>query len=319
VASVTGGTAKVAGAVLGGMITAALGWPRVFFVGVPVAAAAALIAPRTMPESRDQSSPPTLDVTGALGGTLGLASLVLAVTQVQAAGATAPVTLLAAGAAAALLGSFVLHEARTRAPMLRLGLLRTRALSAATMGIFASSGAYTAAVFLGSLYLQRVLGDSAFRAGLVFIPMAIAGVVAGTTAARLMHRRGWRPVAVTGLGLSIAGFLLLAAAPIDGSYLRDVLPAFPLLGLGISLTYVPLTLTAGDEVPADEKGLAYGVFESGTHIGGTVTLAVVAPAAAAPASLAPGRQAGLVIAAALAALGALALLTVTGRRAPARA
>jgi EmrB/QacA subfamily drug resistance transporter len=315
IASVSGGTAKVAGAVLGGIITAALGWPWVFLVAVPVAAAAALLAPRAIPESRDDDAPPRLDVPGAASVTLGLALLVFAVTEVQRAGATDAATVVPGLAASALLGAFVAHEARARAPLLRLGLLRVRALSAATLGIFANSGAYTATVFLGSLYLQRVLGQSAFAAGLAFIPMALAGMVAGTTASRLLQGGRWQLLGVAGLAQSMVGFLLLALAGPDADYVRDVLPAFLLLGVGVSLTYVSLTVTAGEDVPTGERGLAYGIFESGTHIGGTVTLAVVATAAAAPATLASGLRLGLVIAAALAALGGAAVLGVGRRRA----
>jgi EmrB/QacA subfamily drug resistance transporter len=309
VASVTGGAAKIAGAVLGGMITTVLGWPWVFFVAVPVSIAAVVVVPRAVPESGDDDAPRRLDVPGAVTVTLGLALLVLAITQVEQVGATDLLTLLSTGVAGVLLAAFVVHEAHTSAPLLRLGLLRVRALAAATLGIFANSGAYTAAVFLVSLYLQRVLDQSAFIAGVAFMPMAIAGLISGTTAAHLLRHGRWQAIGSSGLGLSIVGFALLAVTP-GGGYLSTILPATLLLGLGISLSYVALTSTAGEEVPAGEKGVAYGVFESGTHVGGTITLALVATAAAAPALLVDGLCVGFAIAAALAAMGAAAVLTL---------
>jgi MFS transporter len=271
-----------------------------------------VLAPHAVPESLDDDAPHGLDVAGATTGTLGLGLLVFAVTRVEHGGVAVAATMLPAAAAAALLVAFVAREARASAPLLRLGLLRSRTLTATTMGIFANSGAYTAAIFLGSLYLQRVLGHSALRAGLDFIPMAIAGAVAGTLAARLMRDGGWRHLAAGGLACSIARFVALATAPADRGYV-GVLPALLLLGVGISLAYVSLTATAGDDVRPGEKGLAYGVFQSATHIGGTITLALVATAAAAPATLATGLDAGMLLAAAVAALGALAVVAVGGR------
>jgi EmrB/QacA subfamily drug resistance transporter len=318
VATVVGNAAMIGGAVLGGVITTALGWPWVFFVGVPVAIAAALAAPRAVPESRDDEAPPGLDLAGAATATLGLTALVFAVTRAHGGGATLTSALPPAAAAIALLAAFVALEARVRAPLLRLEILRGRTLSAAALGIFANSGAFTAAVFLASLYLQRELGQSAVRAGLAFIPMALAGVVSGTLAARLMHGERWRYLAIAGLGCSIAGFVVLAATSASSGY-AGVLPALLLLGIGVSLAYVPLTATAGDDVRAGEKGLAYGVFESATHIGGTVTLALVATVAAGPASLADGLDAGLLVAAAVTGVGALGVLAIASRRVPAPA
>jgi EmrB/QacA subfamily drug resistance transporter len=315
VATVVGNASMIAGAVLGGLITTLLGWPWVFFVGVPIAVAAALAAPHAVPESRDDDAPRTLDVAGAATGTLGLALLVFAVTRVNGEGAAIADALVPGVAALALLAAFVAVEARVSAPLLRLALLRGRTLSAAAFGIFANSGAFTAAVFLASLYLQRELGHSAVRAGVDFVPMAIAGVIAGSLAARLMHDGRWPRLAVAGLACSIAGFLALAATSAHSGY-AGVLPALLLVGVGVSLAYVPLTASAGDDVRPGEKGLAYGVFESATHIGGTITLAIVATIAAAPASLATGLDAGLLVAAAVAGVGALAVLAVAARGEP---
>jgi sugar phosphate permease len=128
-----------------------------------------------------------------------------------------------------------------------------------------------------------------------------------------MHDGRWRHLASGGLACSIAGFVALASVSPASGYL-GTLPAMLLLGGGISLAYVPLTATAADDVRPGEKGLAYGVFESATHIGGTITLALVATAAATPATLSAGLDAGLLLAAVVAGLGALAVLAVAGRR-----
>jgi MFS family permease len=329
VASVAGSSGAVAGAVLGGVITATLGWPWVFLVCAPVAAAAAAAAPLALAESRDPRPPPSLDLPGAMLATLGLASLVLGMAQIERAGIEAATTMGLLALALALLGLFGAHQAHARMPLLRPGLFRVRTLTAAALGIFANSGIYTALIFLSSLYLQKVLGYSALEAGVALVPMAVASAVAGILTARLLGHVDWRRVAVGGLSALVAAALLLARAPGDGSYAVDLLPGLLLCGLAVTAVHVPLTARAGDEVPAGEKGIAYGVFESATHVGGVIVLALVATATAAVASpqradreghaeaLASGLQVAWIVVGVVALLGALAVLTVAGRH-PAR-
>ena len=327
-ASVAGSLGAVAGAVLGGVITATLGWPWVFFACVPVAVAAASLAPWAVPESRDPRPPPSLDLTGAALATLGLTLLVLGVTQIERAGPEAAITLLPLAVALVLLALFGAHQALARTPLLRPDIFRVRSLSAAALGIFANSGIYTALIFLSSLYLQQVLGYSAFEAGLALVPLAIASAVGGVLAARLLGRVHWRRLAGSGLCVLIPAALLLARAPGNGSYALDLLPGLVLFGLGVTVVHVPLTSRAGDDVPAGEKGIAYGVFETCTHVGGVVVLAIVATTTAAIAgarradgggsadALAFGLQVAWVVVGAVALVGAFAVL-VTAPRHPA--
>jgi MFS family permease len=325
VASVAGSSGAVAGAMLGGVITATLGWPWVFFVCVPLAAAAALLAPLAVPESRDLRPPPSLDLAGAALATLGLTLLVLGVTQIEREGLDAPSTLLPLAIALVLLAVFGAHLARAQTPLLRPGIFRVRSLSAAALGIFANSGIYTALIFLSSLYLQRVLGYSALEAGVGLVPMALASAVGGILTARLLGRVDWRLLAVGGLGVLVAGALLLARAPGDGSYPRDLLPGLLLFGLAVTAVHVPLTTRAGDDIPAGEKGIAYGIFETCTHVGGVVVLTIVATttaavAAARPAggggqdALASGLQVAWIVVGVVALLGAAAVLVAAPRR-----
>lgn len=329
VASVAGRSGAAAGALLGGVITATLGWPWVFLLCVPVAAAAAAAAPVALAESRDPRPPRSLDLTGAVRATLGLASLVLGMAQVERAGIEAATTLGLLALAVALLGLFGARQAHARLPLLRLGLFRIRSLTAAALGIFANSGIYTALIFLSSLYLQRVLGYPALEAGVALVPMAIASAVAGTLTARLLGHVDWRRLAVGGLSALVVAALLLARAPGDGSYAVDLLPGLLLFGLAVTAVHVPLSARAGDDVPAGEKGIAYGVFETSTHVGGVVVLTLVATTTAAVASplraegarhaeaLASGLQVAWIVVGVVALLGALAVLTVASRH-PAR-
>jgi MFS family permease len=310
IASIAGSVALVAGAIGGGAITATLGWRWVFFAGLPVAIAVALLAPGAVPESRDEHAPRSLDVTGGAAATAGLAALVLGINRGLPA-----VTLVALG----LLAGFVVREWRAARPLLRLGLFRIRTLTAAALGIFANAGVFTCMVFLTSLYLQRVLGHDAAGAGVALVPVAIVTSLSGFAAARALRRVPWPVVATGGLALCGLAALLLSVAGPGGSYWTTILPGLVLLSLGVSPTFVALTGAAGQDVPPNESGVAYGVFETFQRVGDTVMLAVVATAVAAAAGgsqasgpgLASGLQVGYRLLVPLAVAGIVAVVTLS--------
>jgi MFS family permease len=306
VASIAGSVALSVGAVGGGVITAALGWRWVFFVGLPVAIGAALVAPFAVPESRDERAPRSLDVTGAAVATAALAALVLGINRGQTG-----LTL----AALVLLAGFLLREWRAAEPLLRLGLFRIHTLTAAALGILASAGVFTCIIFLTSLYLQRVLGQGAAAAGVALVPVAVVTSFSGSVAARALRRVGWPVVATGGLALSGLAALVLSFAGPGASYWTAILPGLVLLSLGVSPTYVALTGAAGQDVPPGESGIAYGVFETFQRVGDTLMLAVVATAVAAAAdgsaatsrALASGLQVGYRLLVPLAIAGIVAI------------
>jgi MFS family permease len=295
VASTAGSAALVIGAVAGGAIATGLGWRWIFLAGLPIPAAALVLAPRAVPESRDPDAPRRLDVAGALLGTAGMCSLVLGINRGLAGGTIAGIALLAA---------FTGHEARASVPLLRLGLFRVRALSAAALGILANAGAFSCMVFLSSLYLQRVLGQDAATAGVALGPLALGTAVSGLTASRVLRHVQWATLACGGLALSAAAALVLSFA--DG-YWTGVLPGLMLLSLGVSPTFVALTSAAGRDVPAGETGMAYGVFETFQRVGDTVTLAIVATVVAAAGGSAGDLRLGFRLLVPLALAGVVAI------------
>ena len=296
----------VAGLVLGGLLTASLGWPWCFFLVVPFGLAAAALAPAVLEESRDDAAPP-LDVPGALLCAAGCGVLVFGLVRFER-DAAAAVPFLVAGAL--LLAAFVAVERRARAPMVRLDVFRHRPLTGANLAVIANAGGFTGMTFVATLYMQQVLGYGPLEAGLGFLPLALTAGAGGLLAPRIIARAGPRRTAVVSLSATAAAFAFLSRLPSDGGYLPVLLPAFLVAGFGFAAAYVPLTSQGMTGVRDGEKGLASGLFQTSTHLGGAFVLAVLATAAAARTDAVRG--AGAVSAPALTEGFAVAFLIAAG-------
>jgi EmrB/QacA subfamily drug resistance transporter len=296
----------VAGLVLGGLLTATLGWPWCFFIVVPLGLAAAALAPAVLEESRDDAAP-RLDVPGAALCAVGCGLLVFGLVRLERDVAAA-VPFLAA--AALFLAAFVAVERRVEAPMVRLDVFRHRPLTGANLAVIANAGGFTGMTFVATLYMQQVLGYGALEAGLGFLPLALTAGAGGMLAPRLIAHAGPRRTAVVSLTATAAAFLLLSRVPADGGYLPVLLPGFLVAGFGFAAAYVPLTSQGMTGVREGEKGLASGLFHTSTHLGGAFVLAILATAAAARTEAARG--AGAVTESALTEGFAVAFLIAAG-------
>jgi predicted MFS family arabinose efflux permease len=151
---------------------------------------------------------------------------------------------------------------------------------AADLTLLLSAGAVFSAFFFVSLYLQQVLGYSPLRAGAAFLPFS-AGIATGATAARrLVRRLGVHIVPLIGLALSTAGMIVLTQLPVDGHYVSDLLPGLLPLGLGLGLTFVPITLAGTSEATDEDAGLVSGLLNTSQEVGGSIGLAILATLAA---------------------------------------
>src|SRR5581483_4306320 len=216
---------------LGGLLTRALSWHWVFLVNLPIGIAVAISALAVLPDTRGQTGARRLDVAGAATVTAALVLAVYAVVNGGASGWASPRTLGLLAAAAALLGAFLLVETRVRDPLVPLGLFRHRNLSTANAVGVLWAAAMFAWFFLAALYLQLVLGYSPLEVGLAFLPSnLIMGALSIGVSARLVMRFGSRKPLGAGLGLAAVGLALFARAPVDGTFLVDVLPSMILLG-----------------------------------------------------------------------------------------
>ena len=269
------------GVLLGGILTDALSWHWIFLVNVPIGILVVLLTLRLVPSASPAAANGRLDIAGAVTITASLMLAVYAIVNGNEKGWTSAQTLGVLGASAAFFVAFLAIESHVRAPLVPLRLFKLRNLSTASVVGVLWSGAMFAWFFMAALYLQLVLGYSPLQIGLAFLPgNVIMGALSIGLSAKLVMRYGLKKPLVTGLLFASAGLLLLVRAPVDGTFVADVLPSMILLGLGAGMAFNPVLLAAMGDVDPPEAGLASGVVNTSFMMGGAVGLAVLASAAA---------------------------------------
>jgi EmrB/QacA subfamily drug resistance transporter len=310
-AAAAGGGAS--GWVLGGLLSGLLDWRWVFFVNLPVCAAAVVLAPRVLSERREPSGG-RIDVAGALVATSGLAALVLALTLVQSHGLTARGTLGALAAAVGLLAAFPLVEARAADPLLSRDVLRRPGVLGPNLVAVVLTAATTPPMFFCTLYAQRVLGLEPAAAGLLFPPFNLAVIAGSLAGPRVAAGLGERRAMSAGLAAVAAGALALLAIAPGASPVPSLLGGFALMGAGLGVASVASTARGTAALAGEDQGLASGLLSTSAQLGTVLGLAVMVPIAAArtaaggpgPAGDVAGYELGFLVAAALAAVAALA-------------
>jgi EmrB/QacA subfamily drug resistance transporter len=273
-----GGTA---GVLLGGVLTDALAWNWIFLVNLPVGVAVVALCLVLLPTDGAMAAGGRLDIAGAVTVTASLMLAVYAIVNGNETGWTSGETIGLLAAAAALLALFLGIEARVSSPLMPLGLFRLRNLSTANVVAVLMAGAMFGWFFLSALYLQLVLGYSPLEVGLGFLPATVIwGAASIALSDRLVMRFGIKVPLVTGLLFFVAGLVLFARAPADGSFAVDVLPGMIVMGLGGGITFNPLLLAAMGDVAPTEAGLASGIVNTAFMMGGALGLAVLASLAA---------------------------------------
>ncbi len=271
------GAGGAAGVLLGGVLTEWAGWEWVLFVNVPIAAFVVWQAPQRLLESRDEDERErTLDIPGAISITAGLALLVYGLVDAVDQGWTSSTTLIRVAVALVLIGIFVAIELRTRRPLVPFSIFRNRTLRGANVVGLLTGMSLFSMFFMITLYLQQVLGLDALEAGLAYLPLAIAIILAAGMAGQLVTRLGFKPVVIAGLitvGTGLAWFTQISA---DGSYWVDVLGPSILAGVGLGLTFVPVTIAAMSGTKREEAGLASGLINTSQQVGGALGLAILA-------------------------------------------
>jgi EmrB/QacA subfamily drug resistance transporter len=268
------------GLLLGGLLTSALSWRWVFFINLPIGIAAILFSLRSVPNSRAEKRPATVDVAGATSVTAGLLVLVYAIVKTQAYGWTSAKTLGLGALAVILLATFVVIELRSKAPLIRLGIFRVRSLSIANVAIlFVVSGMF-AMFYFASLYVQEILGYSALQAGLAFLPVTAGIVIGAGSAQALIKKVGVRSTFLAGVVLAATGLVLLAQIPLHGHYLANLFPGLMTMSIGMGLTFMPVTLLATTNIGSEDAGLASGLFNTSQQVGGALGLAALSTLAA---------------------------------------
>ena len=319
------GSGGAVGVLLGGMLTEWAGWEWVLFVNVPVGIAAAMLAPRLLPESRTEGR--HFDFAGAVTVTAGLSLLVYTLVDANSAGWGSAQTIGLGLLSFALIGAFYVIERRSKAPLMPFpGIFRIRTITGINVSAVLIAAALFSMFFFISLYMQQVLGYSALEAGLAYLPLAGGIIVAAGGSAPLVTRFGFKPVLVSGLIITAVGLLWFTQVDVGGSYLSDLLGPMLLAAVGLGLAFVSMTVAAVSGVEAHEAGLASGLINTSQQIGGALGLAILATIAnstttdavasgtAMPSALTEGFQAAFAVGAGFAIAGAvLAMLLVSGR------
>jgi EmrB/QacA subfamily drug resistance transporter len=266
------------GLLAGGILTQAINWHWIFFVNLPIGILAAVLSVRLLESERGLGLGAGADLVGAV---LVTSSLMLGVyTIVGEAGNngwTSARTLTFGAVSLALLVGFLVRLATHPTPLLPLRLFQSRNVSGANLVQALMVAGMFGMFFLGSLYLQRVLGYDALQIGLAFLPVALAiGALSVEISARLSTRFGARAVLLCGLILILAGLVLFGRAPVDAQYIPNLLPAMLLLGIGGGLSFPALMTLAMSGATADDAGLASGLVSTTAQVGGALGLAVLA-------------------------------------------
>ncbi|MGH1526326.1 MFS transporter [Leifsonia sp. L25] len=250
--------------------------------------------------------------------------LVLVYTVVSAPGAGwgSLQTVLGFVLAALLLGVFVVVEVRVRHPLIRFGIFRVASVLRANLAAITLFGSYVSFQFVLTLYLQDVLGWSPLGMALALLPTGLVVAFSAPFTDRLIDRCGPTPLIVLGLASLSAGYLLflrLGTAPV---YAVDILPPVLLLGIGFGIGFPSIQVQATTGVTDDEQGLAAGLVQTSSQVGGALALAVTsaliagaAPAGAGAAAQLEHFRPGLYLSAALAVAGLIVAAVPRRRRA----
>jgi EmrB/QacA subfamily drug resistance transporter len=266
------------GLLAGGILTQTISWHWIFFINVPLAAVTAFFTVRVVDAEDGIGLRSGTDVLGALTVT---AALVLGVYAIVGPAATHgwsdPATLLFGLGSIALLALFVVRERTCANPLVPMSIFRSRNVTGANLIQILSVAGMFGIFFMGSLYLEKVLGYDALQIGVAFLPDAVLMAVLSVRYTEpLVSRFGARPVMIVGLLLVTAALVWFAQAPVDGSYFVHVFPVMALLGIGAGLAFPALMTLAMSGATPEDAGLASGLVNTTAQVGAALGLAVLA-------------------------------------------
>jgi EmrB/QacA subfamily drug resistance transporter len=267
--------ASAFGVVAGGALTSWAGWRWVMFVNVPIGAALFIAVGACLrPAHATGGARPKLDVPGAVAVTLGMGSLMYALSQSVALGWGAASVRASAAAAAVLLAAFWAVQRRSAHPLIRPDLLRARNVWLGNLVVMGLGASLTASTFFISLALQRVAGFSPLDTGLAMLPMGSALAIAAILS-RVWMDRGVRRLPALGGWTGAAGLAWMAQLPARPDFGADLLGPTLLTGLGLGLMLMTAAHTAIDGLPPKDAGLASGLFNTSRQLGAALGIALL--------------------------------------------
>jgi EmrB/QacA subfamily drug resistance transporter len=276
--SAMAGGGGAVGLLLGGILTTYASWRWVFFVNAPIGLLVAAAAPRVLAESARR--PGRIDIAGAVTGTLGVALLVYGLSK-AATGQDGvshwgdAQTVASLVTAAVLLVAFVMIEQRASSPLLPMQVLADRDRSGAYLIMLCIGTAMFGLFFFLTLFAQTVLGYSAIRSGLSYLPFAVGIVAASTLASQLIGRVGARPLMVAGAAAAAGGMFWFSRLTEHAGYFGQLFPPMLVTSIGLGLLFVPLSLVALHNVEEQHAGVASSLLNTGQQVGGAIGLAAL--------------------------------------------
>lgn len=274
--SACGASGLCLGSLLGGVLTDAFGWTSVFYVNVPLAAAAALVALKLIPRDAVREQGRAFDLPGAITATLGVTLLVFVLVQGPESGWASTEVLTSLALSVVLLVAFVIIEGRSREPLMPLRLFTNRSLSTAMSIAFVFGATYSTVPYFLTVFFQTVHGYNALETGFAFLVPAVLIAVGTQISGRMAGKVDMRVILVLGMSIGLVGTAAIAYGMSDsgGSYLA-VLPGVALYGVGQGITWTGMWIAAASGVASGEQGVASAMTSTAMQVGTAVGLAVL--------------------------------------------
>jgi len=268
------------GLIAGGLLTRYVGWESIFFLNVPIGVAAMAVAPRIVPESRLDTARRRYDPFGALTVTGGLLLLVYSISQAPTVGWGSGRTIVSFVLVAVLLAAFIVIETRVEAPLMPLGIFRLKTLAGANAVGLLLGGSFFAFIFIGTLYMQQVLGYSALKTGLAWLATSITSVAFAGLSQLLVTRGSAKIVMAMGMTLIGGGILWSTQVPAHGQFWQNLAGPFFVVGIGTAFAFIPISIAALAGIAEHESGLGAGLLNTSQQLGGAIGVAIASTIAA---------------------------------------
>jgi EmrB/QacA subfamily drug resistance transporter len=311
-----GASGAIFGPIAGGLLTRYVGWEYIFYLNVPIGLALLALIPRAVPESRLETARRRYDPFGATTVTGGLLVLVYAISNAPQFGWGSARSVSLFAAAAALLIAFLVIETRVQSPLMPLRIFALKTLAGANAVSFLLGASFFGYIFVGTLYMQQVLGYSALQTGLTWLTTSVTSVAFAGLSQALVTRGSVKLVMAFGMALIGAGVLWTTGVSVHGNYWADLAGPLLITGVGTAFAFIPVSIAALTGVTESEAGLASGLLNTSQQLGGAIGVAIASTVAAsrtasllhhshgAPAALTGGFQWAFLV------LGLIGLLAV---------
>jgi EmrB/QacA subfamily drug resistance transporter len=275
-----GAAGATVGLITGGLVTRYIGWQYIFFLNVPIGAVALLLARRIVPESRLVGVRRRFDALGAFTVTGALLLLVYAISNAPQVGWSATRTVALLAVAAVLLVAFLVVETRVEAPLMPLRIFRLRTVAAANAVGLLLGASFFGFIFIGTLYMQQVLGYSALQTGVAWLAASLTSVALAGLSQMLVTRISPGPVMGFGMVLIAGGILLATQVPVHGHFWSSLAGPFFVAGAGTAFSFIPISIAGLAGVAEREAGLASGLLNTSQQLGGAIGVAIASTIAA---------------------------------------